>query len=142
LDASAGRQRLEGFQQAHKEVGKIASKKLIIDGDYSYESGRAAMVKLLKMTPLVDGIFAANDLMALGAIAELRDRGKYIPQDVAIVGFDDSLVAQTSRPALTTVKQDIEGLGAAVAELIIQLLNGEVVEPRILPTTLVIRDSA
>jgi DNA-binding LacI/PurR family transcriptional regulator len=142
LEASAGRQRLEGFQQAHKEIGKIVPKKFILEGDYSYESGRAAMAKLLKITPMVDGIFAANDVMALGAIAELRDRGKYIPQDVAIVGFDDSLVAQTARPPLTTVKQDIEGLGAAVAELIIQLLNGEEVQPRILPTTLVSRETA
>jgi DNA-binding LacI/PurR family transcriptional regulator len=141
-ETSAGRQRLEGYQQAHKEVGKVADKKLIVQGDFSFESGKLAMAKLLKINPDVDGVFAANDMMALGAIAELRDRGKYIPQDVAIVGFDDSLIAQTSRPALTTVKQDIEGLGAAVAESMIQLLNGEPAQPRILPTTLVIRDSA
>jgi DNA-binding LacI/PurR family transcriptional regulator len=141
ISASAGRQRLEGYEAALKEAGRPVLKKLIIEGDFSFESGRAAMAKLLKVQPEVDGVFAANDLMASGAIAELRDRGMYIPQDVRIVGFDDSLIAHTSRPMLTTVRQDIDGLGAAVAESIIKLVRGETVRSQILPTTLVVRDS-
>jgi DNA-binding LacI/PurR family transcriptional regulator len=142
VTASAGRQRLEGYEIALTEAGRRVTKNLIVAGDFSFESGRAAMSKLLKTTQDIDGVFAANDLMASGAIAELRDYGLRIPQDVKVVGFDDSLISQTSRPLLTTVRQDIEGLGAAVAETIIGLVRKEPVKSQILPTTLVVRDSS
>jgi DNA-binding LacI/PurR family transcriptional regulator len=142
IQASAGRQRLDGYHQAHHEVGKVANKKFIAQGDYSYESGRDIARDLLQENPEIDGIFAANDLMAIGAIAAVEALGKKVPEDVAVVGFDDSVMAVTTRPSLTTIRQDIVGLGEAVAELMIAILKGEEVSPRILPTTLVVRESA
>ena len=100
------------------------------------------MTRLLADQPDIDGVFACNDLMALGAIAAIEERGLTVPNDVAVIGFDDSVVAQTSRPGLTSVRQDIVALGEAAAELMIAQLRNEPVEPRILPTQLVIRESA
>jgi DNA-binding LacI/PurR family transcriptional regulator len=142
IETVAGHQRLDGYNQAYREFGRVPSKALQAPGDYSYESGKASMAKLLDSQPDIDGVFACNDLMALGAIATIEERGLRVPDDVAVIGFDDSLVAQTSRPGLTSVRQDIVALGEAAAELMIAQLRNETVEPRILPTELVIRESA
>ena len=80
--------------------------------------------------------------MAMGAIAYLQDEGIDVPGKIKVVGFDDSLISQTSRPALTTVRQDVVALGEAAGNLMIAQLNGEEVEPVILPTELVVRASA
>jgi len=141
-NASAGRQRHEGYLQAHREIGKVANKALTAPGDYSFESGKEQMKLLLDSHPDIDALFAANDLMALGAIIAIEESGRKVPDDVRVVGFDDSVMSQTSRPPLTTIRQDIVGLGAAVAELMIALLSEKAVDPRILPTELVIRESA
>lgn len=142
IDATAGRQRLDGYNQAYRESGHVPSKKLIAHGDYSYDSGKIAMQKLLKSVDGLDAVFACNDVMALGAIAVIEEAGLRVPEDIAVVGFDDSVIAQTSRPSLTSVRQDIVALGEAAAELMIQQINGQEVESRILPTELVIRESA
>jgi DNA-binding LacI/PurR family transcriptional regulator len=80
--------------------------------------------------------------MAMGAITVLESAGKSVPTHVRVVGFDDALIAQTSRPALTTIRQDVVALGEAAATLMIAQLNGHEIEPIILPTELVIRESA
>lgn len=140
--ATAGRQRLDGFLQAYREHGRVAGKKLIGHGDYSLESGKAVMAELLAQDDRIDGVFAANDLMAVGAIAAIEEAGKRVPEDIAVVGFDDSLIAQTSRPALSSVQQDIVKLGEVVAELMIQKLAGTEVDSVILSTTLIVRESS
>ena len=142
IEATAGKQRLDGYNQAYRESGHVPSKKLIANGDYSYASGQTQMKKLLKDNPNLDAVFACNDVMALGAIAVIEEAGKRVPEDIAVVGFDDSIMAQTSRPSLSSVRQDIVALGEAAAELMIQQLTGADVEPRILPTELVVRESA
>lgn len=142
IETVAGHQRLDGYHQAYRELGRVPAKTLTAQGDYSYESGKAEMARLLDSHPDIDGVFACNDLMALGAIAAIEEMGLTVPGNVAVVGFDDSLVAQTARPGLTTVRQDIVALGEAAAELMIAQLRNEPVEPRILPTELVIRESA
>lgn len=142
IDASAGRQRLDGFKHAISRAGLALRPGSVAKGDFSLESGRAAMRQVLDTGMAVDGVFAANDLMAMGALAELRERNIVVPDHVKVVGFDDAVVAQASVPPLTTISQDIEGLGSAVAELMIAKLNGENPTPRILPTTLVQRESA
>jgi DNA-binding LacI/PurR family transcriptional regulator len=106
------------------------------------ESGRAAMARLLEKVEGIDGVFASNDLMAVGAMAAIEEAGLRVPEDIKIIGFDDSVVAQTARPALTSVRQDIVALGEAAAELMIAQLRGEEVEPRILKSELVIRETA
>lgn len=140
--ATAGKQRLDGFLQGYREHGKVTNKKLIAQGDYSLESGRMAMRHLLQDNPDLDAVFAANDLMALGAAAVAQDAGKRVPEDIAVIGFDDSLVAQTARPALSSIKQDVVKLGETAAELLIAKLKGDSPESVILPVELVSRDSA
>ena len=142
IETTAGRQRLDGYNQAYRKSGHVPNKRLISQGDYSFESGKTAMLKLLQEVEDLDGVFACNDVMALGAIAAIEEFGKSVPHDIKVVGFDDSLLAQTSRPALTSVRQDIVALGEAAANLMIAQLKGETVEPVILSTALVIRESA
>lgn len=142
IETTAGHQRLDGYNQVYRELGRVPSKTLVRHGDYSYESGQVQMKHLLEENPDVDGVFACNDLMALGAIAAIEESGRVVPDDVAVVGFDDSIMARTSRPQLSTVRQDIAALGEAAALLMIAQLNGESVESRIMPVELVLRESA
>ena len=82
------------------------------------------------------------DAMAAGALTVLRDRGKAVPEDIAVVGFNDVVTAQHTQPRLTTVHQPIEALGREMTRMLVRLINGERPTPLILPTELVIRDSA
>lgn len=141
VEASAGAQRLAGFLQVHMNLGREVSASMIAHGDYTHDSGFIAMNQLLDRNERIDAVFAANDLMAIGAMAAIHDRGLTVPGDIALVGFDDSIVAQTARPQLTTIRQDIVGLGAAAAELMIEQLNGEDPKPRLLETSLIVRET-
>ena len=100
------------------------------------------MISLLDSGEKIDGLFAANDLMAVAAISVLEERGLRVPDDVSVVGFDDSQTAQISKPSLTSVHQDIEQLGIAAAELILEAIAGAEPESRIHPTYLVVRESS
>lgn len=106
------------------------------------------MRQLLDRRPALDAVFAANDLMATGALAVLRENGRSVPGDVALVGFDDTeLVAEAADPPLTTVRQDVEGMGRLMARLLLDTLNRagtapEPPRPVITPTVLVHRASA
>ncbi|MCX6496683.1 MAG: LacI family DNA-binding transcriptional regulator [Rhodoluna sp.] len=142
IGTTAAKQRLDGYLQAFRETGGIPAKGLICEGDYSLESGMHHARMLLETHPDVDGIFASNDLMAAGAVTVLQDLGRLVPEDVKVVGFDDALIAQTTRPALTTIRQDVVALGEAAGSLMIAQLNGEDVKPIITPTELIIRASA
>ncbi len=119
---------------------------LLREGSFTEESGARAMTELLDRRPGIDGVFVANDLMALGALRVLRERGLRVPQDVAVVGFDDmEAVVRASDPALTTVRQDVEGLGRLSVKLLVKLLSrptGRVPASVIMPTNLVRRASA
>jgi DNA-binding LacI/PurR family transcriptional regulator len=142
IGTTAAKQRLDGYLQVYRESGHVPAKGLICEGDYSFESGQQHAKKLIAAHPDVDGIFASNDLMAMGAMSVLQDMGIDVPGKVRVVGFDDSLIAQTARPALTTIRQDVVALGEAAGTLMIAQLNGQDVEPVILPTDLVVRASA
>jgi len=89
----------------------------------------------------VDAIFAASDSMAAGALRVLKAAGRSVPGDVAVVGFDDSLIARYTSPPLTTVAQPIRQLGSEMAKMLVSLIDGEPAGPLILPTRLVIRES-
>jgi DNA-binding LacI/PurR family transcriptional regulator len=142
LGTTAAKQRLDGYLQAFRETGVVPAKGLICEGDYSLQSGIGQTRKLLEIHPDVDGIFACNDLMAAGAVTVLQDLGRLVPEDVKVVGFDDSPIAQTVRPPLTTIRQDVVALGEAAGSLIIAQLNGEDIKPIITTTELIIRISA
>ena len=142
VGTTAAKQRLDGYLQVYRESGHVPAKGLICEGDYSFESGKTLTEKLLAAHPDVDGIFACNDQMALGALTVLQDRGLEVPDQVKLIGFDDSMIAQTARPGLSSIRQDVVALGEAAGTLMIAQLNGEDVEPVILPTELIVRASA
>ncbi|WP_306317444.1 MULTISPECIES: LacI family DNA-binding transcriptional regulator [unclassified Streptomyces] len=143
LELRAGRERLAGFRDALTRAGHDTPP--VAEGVFTLDSGATAMTTLLREHPDVDGVFAANDLMAQGACQVLREHGRRIPHDVAVVGFDDSSIAVTCRPPLTTVRQPVEDMAAAMARLLGEQVQGaRTAEPHVLlfEPELVVRDSA
>ncbi|MFD9338265.1 LacI family DNA-binding transcriptional regulator [Streptomyces sp. NPDC060028] len=144
LDQTSATDRLDGY----RDVLLDADPALIAEGDFTAAGGARAMAELLERCPGLDAVFAANDLMATGALRVLRERGLTVPGDVALVGFDDAeQVAETADPPLTTVRQDIEGMGRLMARLLLRTLDkaqGSYSVPGsvITPTALVRRASA
>jgi DNA-binding LacI/PurR family transcriptional regulator len=110
LATPAGQDRLSGFREAMARHGYpyVPS----VEGEFSYASGEQAVERLLAAHPGIDGLFVANDLMAQGALVALRDLGRRVPEDLAVVGFDDSSAALASRPTLTTVRHPLEEMAA------------------------------
>jgi DNA-binding LacI/PurR family transcriptional regulator len=139
LDTAGGVQRLAGWRET---LGDAAEDSLVAHGDYSRESGEAAMAELLARRPDLDAVFVASDLMALGALDALRRSGRRVPEDVAVAGFDDSPVAASSVPALTTMRQPWKRISAEMVRLLLARIEGEPPATVILPTELVERDSA
>ncbi|MDX6264846.1 MAG: hypothetical protein QOH84_6534 [Kribbellaceae bacterium] len=140
LDMTAGLDRLTGYQEAMKEAG---IEQAVAYGDFTTDGGEQATLRLLDQHPQLDGIFVANDLMATATLRVLSHLGKRVPEDVAVVGFDDSVVATTTTPMLTTVRQPVEKLGARLAEILLAKLAGaELTSPEIYGTELIIRGSA
>ncbi|MGH3353099.1 MAG: LacI family DNA-binding transcriptional regulator [Nocardioides sp.] len=138
-DMVAGRERLAGY---HAGLPSQA-KPLVETGDFMRQSGMDAMERLLEQDPDIDAVFAASDLMADGALRTLRRLGRRVPEDVAVIGFDDVEAARFTDPPLTTVRQPIHEIGTRLAEQILRLVAGEEVEASlVLPTELVIRESA
>ncbi|MCU1440913.1 MAG: LacI family transcriptional regulator [Rhodoglobus sp.] len=133
--------RTEGWQRAVRASGQPTD--LVVHGDFTMAGGAAAMRELLERAPDLDGVFVASDLMATGAISVLRDRGRSVPGDVAVVGFDDSSAATSGEIQLTTVHQPSREMGAEMARMLLALLRGETTErERVMPTRMVVRDSA
>ncbi|WP_037972733.1 LacI family DNA-binding transcriptional regulator [Streptomyces sp. NRRL WC-3742] len=142
MDAAAGR--LDGYRQGLAAAGLPADESLVAAGDFTEDGGRRAMRELLERRPELDAVFAASDLMAVGALAVLRARGLDVPGDVALVGVDDSPVARHLDPPLTSVRQPIEQMGRTMAALLLRQIAGEEAEPSrlVLPTELVVRQSS
>ncbi|WP_055489410.1 LacI family DNA-binding transcriptional regulator [Streptomyces sp. TP-A0356] len=123
LAVSASRERLAGFRDVMARHGHPHVP--AVEGGFTLDSGIDAMTRLLAEYPDVDGVFAANDLMAQGICQVLRERGRRVPDDVAVVGFDDSGVAVACRPPLTTVRQPVERMAAEMARLLDEHIRGE-----------------
>ncbi|MGC4866889.1 LacI family DNA-binding transcriptional regulator [Micromonospora sp. DT53] len=139
-DMVAGIERLSGYRSAVADAGLP---ELIAIGDFTRESGSAAMRRLLTEHPDLDGVFAASDLMAHAALRTLREAGRRVPEDVAVVGFDDIETAAYTEPPLTTVRQPIVELGRRMTRQLLRLAAGETIEQAImLPTELIRRASA
>ncbi|GAB2662245.1 LacI family DNA-binding transcriptional regulator [Kribbella swartbergensis] len=140
LDMTAGLDRLTGYQDVMKEAGLPEA---VAFGDFTPDGGEQAALRLFDEFPDLDGLFVANDLMATTALRVLSQRGRRVPEDVAVVGFDDSVMATTTTPKLTTVRQPIEKLGARLAEILLAKIGGaDLTSPEIYDTELIIRDSA
>ena len=142
LDMSAGRDRLAGYEQAMAGAGRRVLRKHIVNGDFTVDGGARAMRRLLIADPAIDAVFAASDLTAVGAMQAISDSGRVVPDDVAVVGFDD-VQDQLIRPALTTVRQPIEQVGRVMARLLLRRIDGEVPERvSVVPVELVVRETA
>jgi DNA-binding LacI/PurR family transcriptional regulator len=144
VDMAAGVDRLEGWRDAFRATGADADEGLVVHGDFTYEGGAAAMERLLAAVPDLDGLFVASDLMAAGAMGVLATHGKRVPEDVRVVAFDDSPIALTTRPALTSVRQPIEELGREGIHLLLDTIERTGRPPRrvVLATELVTRASS
>ena len=144
LDMDVSRSRLQGWRAALEKSGHETPEHLVASGDFTEEGGEAAMRSLLEQVPALDGVFVASDVMAAGALAELRRQGRSVPDDVAVVGFDDSIIARHTNPSLTSVRQPVEEIGTTIARILLEeIANPDV--PRqhvVLPTELVVRESS
>jgi LacI family transcriptional regulator len=137
----AAEDRKRGYLNALVERRLLVDEGLIIHGDFTEDSSYRAMERLLAKEP--DAIFVASDSMALGAMRALREVGKRVPEEVAVVGFDDLPQAVTADPPLTTIRQPIQRAGVLAVEMLIDILENGMGPARriILPTELVIRAS-
>ena len=137
----AGADRLVGYTAALRDRGVIADPGLIAEGDFTETGGYRAMQQLLPRRP--DAVFAASDIMAIGALRALREASLRVPEDVAVVGFDDMPQAARTEPPLTTVRQPIYRLGATAVDSLHDLIEHPDSSARriILPTELVVRAS-
>ncbi|WP_433397978.1 LacI family DNA-binding transcriptional regulator [Streptomyces sp. CA-146814] len=145
LEVYGAQRRLDGYRAALAAAGLPPDERLIAPADFTEEGGARAMRELLARRPDLDAVFAASDVMAAGARQVLREADRRIPEDVALIGFDDSVVARHMHPALTSVRQPIEEMGRRMAELLLEEIAGRVGEERpsvVLPTQLVVRDSS
>ncbi|MDQ7906695.1 LacI family DNA-binding transcriptional regulator [Phytohabitans sp. ZYX-F-186] len=139
-DMVAGVDRLAGYRS---ELKGSRRRSIVANGDFTRESGAVAMRQLLDDDPALDAVFVASDLMAHGALRTLREAGRRVPDDVAVVGFDDVEIARYTDPPLTTVRQPIIEIGREMVRQLLRIAQGEEVEEAlILPTELVIRQSA
>jgi DNA-binding LacI/PurR family transcriptional regulator len=140
-DMSAGVDRLLGFSRG---IGGPLDDRQVSYGDFTSASGVAAMSRLLEEVPLLNGVFAASDLMALGALSVLKRHGRRVPDDVALIGFDDIALAAESSPALTTIRQDTVQQGRRMAEVLLAEIDGRSAPGvgAVLPVELIIRESA
>ncbi|GAA2469517.1 LacI family DNA-binding transcriptional regulator [Streptomyces thermolineatus] len=144
LDMDVGHARLQGWSEALRAGGAEPEDDLVATADFTEEGGREAMRALLERRPDLDGVFAASDVMAAGALQVLREHGRRVPEDVAVVGFDDSIVARHTDPPLTSVRQPVEEMGRTMARLLLEQIAEPGGERRhvVLDTELVLRDSA
>ncbi|MFD1148520.1 LacI family DNA-binding transcriptional regulator [Saccharothrix hoggarensis] len=141
LDVPASQDRLTGFRDAMARHGFPYVP--IAEGGFTSASGEAATERLLAEHPGIDGLFAANDLMAQGALLVLQKHGRRVPEDVAVVGFDDSNPALVCRPRLTTVRQPVEDMAAEMARLLLTHVDQPGLPPKsvIFDPALVVRES-
>ncbi len=138
------RQRLAGYRAALREAGADHASALELPGDFTERSGYEAVARLLKVHPRPTAVFAANDYMAIGVMGALSDAGVRVPEDIAVVGFDDIPMARYLNPALTTVHVDAYRLGERAVERLLErppTRAGQPAHHDVLPTTLVVRSS-
>ena len=132
-----------GYRKALQSHGLPCHSELMVSGSFDESSGYSAMQQLLQLDPIPDAVFSASDQMAIGAMAAIHENGLRVPEDIALVGFDDIETARYMNPPLTTVHQDLLGQGQLAVNMLLARINGveSAVEIKILPTTLVIRQS-
>ncbi len=134
-------QRFAGYRTALEAAGLKPSDGQVVDAPFDIEGARRAVAPLAAMYPAFDAIFAASDMIALAAIAALREQGVDVPRDVSVVGFDDVPAGAHVNPSLTTIRQDIKHGGKILVEKMLATLQGTPAGPETLPVELVVRES-
>jgi len=140
-NSTVSQDRKEGYLKALRERGRDVDESLVVEGDFTEAGGYYAMQKLLAARPVA--IFAASDIMAIGAMRAVREAGLCVPDDIAVVGFDDIPLATMPDPPLTTIRQPVLPFGFKAVEILIDLIENGIKPSRriIMDTELVIRDS-
>jgi DNA-binding LacI/PurR family transcriptional regulator len=135
--------RLAGYRAARQEAGHAADVALEGQGDFTRAGGERAARQLLAAAPDLDAVVAPSDLAAVGVLRVLAAAGRAVPDDVAVTGFDDSVVAEVSSPALTSIRQPLDDLGRAMVRLLLEQVDGRSAsgERVVLPTELIRRAS-
>jgi DNA-binding LacI/PurR family transcriptional regulator len=144
LDMYVARCRLDGYRRAIETAGLASDDSLVARSDFTEQGGRDAMGSLLARRPDIDAVFAASDVMASGALQVLREAGRRVPDDVALIGFDDSAIARHMDPPLTSVRQPIQEMGRTMARVLLEEISARQQARRhvVLATELVLRMSA
>ncbi|GAX92019.1 LacI family DNA-binding transcriptional regulator [Effusibacillus lacus] len=143
MDIILSRDRLRGYQQAMAQYELKFDPVLIQEGDFSYEIGYNMAMKYLALENLPTAIFAANDEMAIGAMKAIREHSLNVPDDIAVMGFDNIKISSIVEPALTTIAQPMYEIGTTSMEILLKLINGEDLKKRqfVLEDQLIIRES-
>ena len=134
--------RLRGYKEGLEAAGMDVASNLIAFGDYSDVSGAEVMLRLLDIAPDLDAVFINSDVMAIAAMDAIRKTGRVVPDDVAVIGYDDLSIAATSHPPLTTVRQNVPEAGRLLARNLIEFLDTGLVTNVTVPVELVVRESA
>jgi LacI family transcriptional regulator len=137
--------RVAGYRRALTEAGLDVDPGLVYYGQFSLESGYAMTQQVLAVTPRPSALFAGNNFIAIGALRALRDAGLQVPEDLALVGFDDLPEDLVVDPFLTVVAQPAYEMGQRATELLLARLSGEAPEAYqeiVLPTEIIVRQSS
>lgn len=143
LSSCIAQDRLNGYRDSLVKHGLDAGEKRAVEGDYSPLSGYHAMKKILAAGMDVDGVFAANDQMAIGAVKAIRENGLKIPEDIKVIGFDNTFVASIVEPSLTTINLPKYKMGDAAVEMLVKSMDQEAEDAGVLelPINLIVRQS-
>jgi len=134
--------RYQGYAMALSDAGYEIDQDLLAYGDFSHTSGMRVMAQLLEQAPDLDAVFVNSDLMAIGAINVIQNAGKRVPEDIAVVGYDDLSIASFNTLPLTTIRQNIPLAGKLLAQNLVQHIKTGVVTNVTLPVELIVRKSA
>jgi DNA-binding LacI/PurR family transcriptional regulator len=144
LDMPAGVTRRLAYRDALRAVGRTPDADLEESGGFTREGGQRSMEVLLQRCPDIDAVFAASDLMAAGALSALYAAGRRVPEDVAVVGFDDSVIALSTQPALSSVHQSMVVMGRELVSVLLETVDARdhVLRRVVLETELIVRQSS
>lgn len=136
-------ERLVGFADTYRRAGIEIDESHMVDGEFTFEAGHRSVSQALALGTDFDCVFAHNDLSAAGALRSIREAGLRVPDDIAVVGFDDVPLARYTEPTLTTVHQPLRKMGERATRMVMALLDGASVAdaPEVLQTALVVRGS-
>jgi DNA-binding LacI/PurR family transcriptional regulator len=134
--------RYQGYETALQEAGRTIDPTLVAYGDYTSKSGAEAIQRLLEQAPNLDAVFVNSDVMAIAAMRTLREQGCRVPEDVAVVGYDDISLAMHCDPPLTTIRQNIQEAGRLLVQNLMQYLETRIVTNVTMPVELVVRKSS